>query len=108
MKFFFASASATVGVGAIGCGVSVAATPIGGAIAAAGAGVVSSAALTKYGTKLAKKYPCLKEQAKAQAALEEMKREILAEMDNKIAALANEKLTMQADGPSEEVECGDC
>lgn len=86
MKFFFAQASALVGVGAVGCGVSAVATPVVGAVAAAGAGVVTSAALTKYGTKLANKYPCLKDKAQAQAALAEMKREILAEMGDQISA----------------------
>lgn len=103
LRLFAATSTATICTAAVGCGVSIVATPIGGAAAGAGVGVAASGALTKLGTRLAKKYPCLKEQAKAQAALDALKAEMRQEMADQIATLQAAQVNIGV--AQEEADC---
>lgn len=113
---FAATTAGTITTAAVGCGVSIVATPIGGAAAGAGVGVAVSGGLTKLGTKLAKKYPCLKEEAKKQAALNELKTEMRAEFQQMLKdQLAADKAAAVLDTAGMTVEpqdsqevCSDC
>lgn len=62
------------------------ATPVGGVIAGVATGIATSGAVTKYSTKLLKKYPCTKELARNQAALDALKAEMLDEMKDMLKA----------------------
>jgi len=74
-----AGSGATLCTATATAGLTIVATPIGGAVGGTATAVATSGAFQKYTTKLAKKYPCLKEMAKQQAALHNMKKEMIEE-----------------------------
>jgi len=83
---FLASSGATIATAGCAGGMTVVATPVGGAIAGVATGIATSGAVNKYSTKLLAKYPCTKELAKQQAALDGLKAEMLQEMQRMLDA----------------------
>ncbi|CAK0877349.1 unnamed protein product, partial [Prorocentrum cordatum] len=103
-RLYLAQTGAALTVGTVGTVASVLGTPIAGVAAGGGTAAVTSGMLVKYTTKLTKKYPCLKEKAKQEQMLADLKADIMKEIDARDRAKAEAELeTAKVD--QDESEC---
>mmetsp|Transcript_23001 Transcript_23001/g.65402 ORF Transcript_23001/g.65402 Transcript_23001/m.65402 type:complete len:197 (-) Transcript_23001:102-692(-) len=101
-RLYLAETGAALTVGAVG----VIGPPVVGAVAAGGTAAVTSGMLVKYATHLAKKYPCLKEQAQQQQMLEDFKNGVLSEVAARAQAQAQREVSSaQVEVKDEDNEC---